>query len=253
MIELHTTQIEMMLKCAAQGEFYLRGIKIPPAASLTRGSAYHSAVSDALKAKLQFPGEECMELQEVEAMFSDNWELLLKKERPVLKAGENLGEVKDGGIRMVGAWATWVYPDLAPAITEIPVRIRHIAGTLRCTIDFIGRHKKIEKIIDQKTASRAWSKNKVHESLQTHAYRIAARRIGFGTLPFSFHVAVDRRPDAEIQQLDAGELEEEFFWGVFEKCARMVESGIFPPNPLGWWCSEAWCGYWKLCRGKERR
>jgi len=28
-----------------------------------------------------------------------------------------------------------------------------------------------------------------------------------------------------------------------------MKTGIAPPRPGGWWCSEKWCGYWPMCRG----
>lgn len=32
------------------------------------------------------------------------------------------------------------------------------------------------------------------------------------------------------------------------KVRALMQTGLYPPNPVGYWCSERWCGHQEMCK-----
>ena len=89
---------------------------------------------------------------------------------------------------------------------------------------------------------------------------------------FEYHVAARsraRKREKQLKKLAAGKslrddlvetvdirpvriTEEGFNWylDLVRNVVRQIEQEIWTPRPGTWACSESWCGYWDMCRGK---
>ena len=50
-------------------------------------------------------------------------------------------------------------------------------------------------------------------------------------------------------QIATNRTSEELQWTVnlIKETAKAMETGIYPPNPSGWWCSPRWYGVYEQC------
>jgi hypothetical protein len=104
-------------------------------------------------------------------------------------------------------------------------------------------------IADLKTSSAKWSAGDVEKDTQLTLYSIVKKT------PF---VRIDN-----IVTLKAGPAFHRFeslrsadqqrvFQEDFEETAEFVRRGVFPKASIdSWACSEKWCGYWGMCRGRK--
>ena len=107
-------------------------------------------------------------------------------------------------------------------------------------------------VIDHKLASNRYSENQIYSDLQSLAYVYPEGG------RFWYHVGVKGRSNVkvkkyDIQIIDFTRTKDEVNWYVelVKKCYQQIKSGIFPPNPTGYYCTPQWCGYFSLCRGKK--
>jgi hypothetical protein len=251
---LSPSQISMWRRCPAQYEFrYVKGIISPPSVSLILGSAYHSALEENFKQKIQ--SQEDLPIDAVLSAYADSWDKQVK-ERVVKIEGEKAefdtidwesedpGKAKDKGVDLVAAYQIQMAPSIFPMEVEemkvfnvgdvkIVVRIDLVTDTLR--------------IIDHKTASKSRTQSEMEQELQPAAYGLAVGE----TVPFDYHIAVKTKVP-KIQVITVMKTVQDFAWfaKITTATANAIKSGIFPPIDTGWYCSPKFCGYWQMCKGK---
>lgn len=153
----------------------------------------------------------------------------------------------------------WISEELNTDIlhTEKPFlipRADEIVPGIGADWSFAGRIDLIEldevnmtaNIIDMKYRGKP-SPSKNLASSQSIMYSMAAKFHGFRP-KFKFLEIVKGRPYEQDIIINQGQIE--FFEERVRDSVNMMESGVFPVNVGGWWCSERFCKWWFDCRGK---
>ena len=106
--------------------------------------------------------------------------------------------------------------------------------------------------VDFKTAGRAWSRGKEHTELQSDFYLTALMGDGLNPNRLFRYYVFTKTKSPKVQVLETSRTIRQLFFmtKVVQEVWRAIEAGAFPPNPTGWKCSEKYCEYYALCRGK---
>lgn len=250
------SQISMYLRCARQWEYrYVEGIIAPPSISLIVGAAYHDALAVNFMQKIA--SQQDLPVGDVLDAFSTSWDRQLTRRVTVeddeQKEFDNVDYqeedprvAKDVGISLVDTYHRTVAPKIQPISVERSCEVE-IAG-----MKLVGRldlEEDTGKIDDHKTSSKSKTQDEIDRELQPSAYGLLVMH----PVDFGFHVAVKKR-NPEIQILNTHRTAADIVWflRLAQQVWALMQTGVYPPNPTGWWCSEKYCGYWNMCRGGHR-
>jgi len=229
---------------------YLEGIKIPPAGVMIQGSAYHKAIaSDLVSVK---ETHDLLPLSDVRDIFSTHFDEQVHQ-KVSSDDGEEFefdninweeqdpGEVKDKGIELVELYHCTTAPGIIPVEVENKLTSDINGDEFVLIADVVTE----DVIIDHKVKKRRFSEAELKQDLQATAYTYFYRK------PFQFHQALKlKTPTIDIAETERSQSDWGFFETLVPKIKQAITSGIFYPNPTGWHCSESFCGYFALCRGK---
>ena len=234
---LSASSINMYLRCPMQFYFrYILGLKIPTAAMLIMGSSYHKALEVNFKQKIKtfkdMPVEDLQDVYRTDFAYRQkNEDIDWKKEKPE--------EMIDTGTQLVKLYHDKKAPLIQPVDVEkwITMPIKNVS--IKGRIDLITKNS----IIDHKTSSR--KKTLDPTDIQASIYSIA-----MPNLKFIYQVAVKTKTPYIQEDLEVpiSEYDKMFVKSVVLRIAQAIQTGIFVPNPTGWWCSRNFCGYYDKCK-----
>jgi len=252
--QLHQSHIETLTSmCAKRFEFeYARRTNInrPSGGSINLGlgSASHVLVNGIVEGRINHTNL----IQESDKTFN---EFVL----PHLDDPTNLRQAEQDFKRNSTVTLFWIAEELQTHIlhTEKPFIIPKASELVPGISDewsFGGRIDLIEldetnmtaNILDMKYRQKP-TPNKNLASSQSIMYSMAAQYYGFKPR-FRFLEIVKGRPIEQDIEITQGQIE--FFQERVRDSVNMIESGVYPINVGGWWCSERYCKYWSECRGK---
>ncbi len=248
---LSISRINMFLRCPRQYEFrYVQGRKIPPAGAMVLGKAYHDTLEKDLTSKIQTG--ELLDEGDISDIFSDSFNSQVNN-RAVEDEGETVecdsidwgdddpGQMKDEGITL----ARLYHNEFAPLLAPLEVEQKKETSINKIPFVLIADVIEEKKIIDHKVKKRRFSEDDIKRDLQATAYTYVYQK------PFEFHQALrQKKPIIDIVETTRGTQDWTFFDMLVPKVWQAIHTGIFYPCPTGWHCSESFCGYWSLCKGK---
>jgi hypothetical protein len=276
------SQISMYLRCPRQ--YYLRYVcdhKRPPGVAMCLGSGTHSAVEKThhhlVDHKVPAPTEELLDC------FSDSFEKASEDLESAAweKEGTTEGAMKDIGTRLVRIYNEKYAASVRPQVLivdgqevrgiekkfEVDVAGVPMLGFIDLidTNDASSTTSDAERalllkngtdvpeamrtvIADFKTRAKTASQADVDGDLQLTLYSFAMKipAVRFDLL-LKQKVPKFKRVSALRQEVDHLWMKE-----VVHGVASAITAGVFPPcDPTAWACSEKWCGFWHMCRGKK--
>lgn len=247
----HQSQVDTYLRCGLQFQFrYIDGLKIPPAAALTVGSAVDAAVTHNLKQKIDsnidLPEQEVMDAYETD--FNRRVEL-------TDWAGTQSGAEKDVGAKLTRLHYREAMPQIDPKLVQWEFNIDTGRGySVAGTADIIEKDGTIE---DTKTSSKSYFPDSVSTKLQPSMYSWAyGQSAGIPADRFRFRVLVKPQKIAKekLQVVEGivGKAQHDWLFKTIDHVHKAVQAGIaVPAISDSWICSKKWCGYWSICRGKK--
>lgn len=253
---LHQSEVKMYLKCGLQWEFrYERGIIVPPSAALTVGRAADTAINHNLSQKID-SGVDVSESEVVDACAT-----AFEKEAAETewKSDEDPGEEKDAAIECVKAYHSQIAPKVQPETVQEKFVLQTDAGyNLGGTMDIVDKNGKVR---DSKTSKEKYKPSAVFRAIQPAMYDFAYEALrGKPSSGFAFDVMVKPRVlktkyvPAETQIIESKVTEDDRAWlfKTIERVHRGIRAGVaIPADENSWVCSEKWCGYWSMCKGKK--
>lgn len=240
---ISVSQIEMFLRCGEQYRFrYIEGLKIPPTGALVQGSAYHAALATFFRDRLVMSEFSSFHKAAALDSFSDSFDCQAAYD--VDWVDEKPGELKDQGIVLTQTYIEEVGWKIEPVTVEERKETTINGINLVTVTDLVTPIN----IIDHKLKKRAFSEDELAQDLQSITYGMVEN------LPLEFHVALKTaKPSIKIQRTPRRtEQDLLFFRELLERVRASIQAGNFIPNPVGWHCGPRFCGYWNLCKGKER-
>lgn len=249
----HQSEINTYLKCGKMWEFrYVKGIKNPPRGAMILGSSVDRAVSLSLVAKKH--GGEISE-QEAMAIAADTIEELAVD--AVFDEDAPKDEIKDHAVALSSLHHRLVLPNIQPVTIQEEFIIELDGGyDVGGTLDVVDDK---EIIRDTKAVARtSVGRYDSFRAMQPAMYDFAYEAIR-GKKAAGFAYDLLKRPTKKI----APEYEErksvitlddrEWLFDAIDATHKGVQAGVAVPAPEGsWYCSEKWCGYWNICKGKKR-
>jgi len=239
------SQVAMYLRCPKQYEFrYIEGLKRPPGVALTEGKSHHVALemnnTQKIESHEDLPTKQIVEC--FQDTFSDQSKGIEEWE------DETKDTVIERGTGLLNIYMKEMAPEIQPVAAEeqftIPLQINDEAVDVN---GFIDLEQEGPVVSDYKVVKRAKSEADAADDLQLAIYAAAtgATRTEFICLckAKTPKVVTAGVPVTEGQTLWAAE--------VIRGVVKAISAGVFPlRNPAGWECSERFCGYWHICRGK---
>jgi len=244
----------MWQRCPKQWEFrYQRGLKLPPKGVMLQGSAYHAALKANFRHKID-SGED-LDIREVMDAYDTSWrERTSSKVEDLLDLdletdnidweGKEPGSLKDEGYKLLSLYHRNVAPSVIPKFVE-----QREEKPIGREVIYVG-YPDIEtetEIIDHKLKSKSMNQMDADRDTQPLSYCLLKDK-----RRFAFHVVVKKKVP-EIQIIKVAKTNKDIIWwaDAVKQIVAQMKTGIAPPNHTGWWCSDRFCGYWKLCRGRR--
>jgi hypothetical protein len=248
----HQSALHSYLKCGKLYEFrYIKGLKIPPKAALTVGTAVDKAVSANMVKKIQGA---TASIDEILTVASESFDANIKD--TVLEDDESPGELKDQTVALARLHFETVAPTIQPETVQEEF-VLELDGDfdLGGTIDLTDANGFIR---DTKTSTRARASSYVVErSVQPAMYSIAYEAIrGKKAKGFVFDIlkkpTIKLGPEYQATEGVVTDSDHNWLLDSIDQVHKGITAGIALPAPEGsWYCSEKWCGYWNICKGRK--
>lgn len=249
----HQSEIKTFLMCGKKWEFqYVQKIRKPKRAAASIGNSVDTAVSANLAQKVT-SGKD-MVLGEMLEICSKDFDDRVKE--IIFDEEDKPGESKDAVIACTKLHHEVVSPRIKPQTVQEEFVIETDAGyDLGGTLDLTDTSG---LIIDTKTSSRQRATSHIVEkSFQPAMYDYAYQAIN-GKPSTGFRFDVITRPTvrlpAEYKPVEGKvvEADHEWLFNSIGEVDKAIRAGVALPAPEGSWnCSEKWCEYWSMCKGKK--
>jgi PD-(D/E)XK nuclease superfamily len=240
--------------CPKSYEFrYVEGRVLPPGVAAFRGTSVHAGVEAAHKHLIETKAPPLLE--QMRAVVSDAFD---EGKAEVLDwDGEQPGTVKDLSLKLYDRYHHDNLPQLRPVAAEEGFAVR--IGTVPVVgfIDLVERHAGFAApkpddpliVVDLKTSASKWSASDVEKDTQTTLYSIVKN-----TFAARIDNLVMLKAGPALHRLETPRTatQKRIVIEDLEETVDLVKRGIFPKTSIdSWACSEKWCGYWSLCRGRK--
>ncbi len=256
---LSPTQVTMHKRCGRQYEFrYVEKKKSPPGVALVEGSSHHVSLEYNNKYKVQQHKDRVS--KQVVSRFEDEFS---DRRKTVGDWGFDTFDkvIKRGRVlvpKYLKRFAPFFQPMFIERKTEFKIQnlsflcILDAAGTLR--LPKMGSRSTV--VVDYKCTGRTQAAATLDSDIAMSAYgwvandvlKLDAPVVGFCNLKKTKIPQIEWKPGL----ITPGRLR--WFRSLVLDVARSVSKGNFPlAKPDEWYCSERFCGYWSLCRGKTQR
>lgn len=242
---LSPSQVGMYQRCAKQYEFrYVDGIIRPPSVALVEGSSYHEALE--LNNGQKIDSHEDLPPEEVVEKFSDEFSDRSKEIEDW--EGEKKDAVIERGTGLLNLYMAETSPVIQPVAVEKQFTMPlHVNGETIDVTGFIDTETE-DRVLDYKGVGRAKSQGDADDDLQLATYGAAS---GQETAEFVCLVKT-KTPKVVRVETKIDDARKQWAAKVIASVAQAISAGVFPlRSPVGWECSEKFCGYWHMCRGKR--
>ena len=261
--ELHQSSLGLLFKCGIAYEFrYVKGLKIPPNASMISGSGTHKSIEKNLINKINnekfLPIDEAKDIARDETKNLWNQGVRLSEDEAVSGVKKAKGDTIDKAV----ALSALHYEKVAPALNPTEVESEFILELEKYPYDIAGKIDIIEgnkSVRDTKTSGKCPNKNSADISDQLTMYYLA-QKIKNGTAPENLYLDYlyqtpknktcknitipTTRDDEDLKVLLA----------LIEQAMFVLKKGAFTPaSPDFWMCSKKWCGYFGICKYSRKR
>jgi len=266
---LSYSSISSYLMCAANWRFhYIEKVPTKTSTALVFGSAFHGAIEQhILSAPTEYgkrqPLIDCWRESWIKetTWSNENDELLLRDDidwgTDTPESLENEGirilthkDVANGILSIIPAWI--VNNDQKRPAIESRVELR-VPGVPLPIIGYIDIITADGIPGDFKTSSKSWSDSKAGDEIQTLFYLAALNQAGITVPDWAFrHYVFVKTKTPQFQVFTHTHNPSQLMWlfKMIESVWKGIEADVFPINPTTWKCSDKWCEYFALCRGK---
>jgi hypothetical protein len=235
----------MWLSCPASWKFkYVDKIQTIATPALTFGSAIHTAVE-------QYLVREDKNLKPTD-FWSPAWAAALEKQPT--NWGEDTPEQHfNEGVRILSNEQIIYNLNTLTAVKIEEMITLRVPGVPIPIIGYIDIQTQDGVPGDFKTSARSWTADKAQAETQSLFYLAALNQDGRTVDGWRFrHYIIVKTKTPQWQMFEHTHKPAEVFWlfGMIQKVWLGISAGVFPESPVSWKCSEVFCDYWKICRGK---
>ena len=246
--EYHQSSINMFLKCARAYMYrYEMNIVVPPKSALIVGRAADDSNNHNMKQKIKSKID--LNVSDVLDAYNDSFE----KNAPGTNWGDdNIGKIKDKGYQMAKVIHEQASPFIQPETVQQKFRIETTEGwAIGGTLDVTDTENYVR---DLKKSKANFQDDAIMKGLQPVMYDYAFESLhGKKAKGFIFDI-VTKHKEPRYQKMigTISEHQRSWLFEIIRTMHQQVKAGNFQyASENGWWCSEGWCGYWSMCKGKK--
>lgn len=244
---LSVSQVGMYLRCPKSYEWrYVKDIIRPPKATLAEGSVIHKVLEMAHKEK-----KRSKQPAGLDAMLDAYHQYWQDQKSEMEYEDETDDEIVRRDEQFIRLYHKDFVPKIVPAVVEFQFLLPFTEFNIPVTgyVDLIddGEEDGFSTIVDHKVVSKSKSQGEVDNDMQLSLYTYAT---GLPKARFDMFV---KTKSPKISTIKTIRNSRSVSWveTIFSEVAQAISKGVFPPcNPVSWECSEKFCGYYSLCRGK---
>jgi len=281
---LSHSQVDMYQRCARQYYFrYIRDEVRPPGIAMSLGTGVHKGIETTHHHLVDhgIPAAEDVVL----STFSDAFDKASEAISPEAWKKEETtpGELKDDGVKLVKLYNAKIAPQVRPKVgkddkgqeqrgIEQPFSVLIAGVPVIGFIDLVDTNDPSAVLSPEEVALMIKEGKTISETMRTVVADLKTKQKSFsqgdveGSLQLTLYSYVTKIPAVRFDQLlrqkvpkvsriSALRKQQDYLWlqEVYTNVAEAITKGVFPPcSPTEWVCSEKWCGYWSICRGKKR-
>ena len=235
---------------------YVEKVEVPTSTALVFGSAFHGVIEEMIQQRVN---GKSIPLADV---WGEAWNKQLERNPLINWDGETPESLYNEGTRILSTPdVTDMIGAISPAQDDEGLMIErkvmlHVPDVPVPVIGYVDIIEADGVPADFKTSSRGWNEGKVASELQPDFYLAALKLSEYGNfipddLRFRYYVFVKTKTP-RVEMWETSRKWSDFIWLFLfvKETWRAIEAEAFPPNPTTWKCSEKWCEYWSMCRGK---
>lgn len=260
------SQISQYLNCAKQYEFnYI--LRIPREGinlNFVFGKFGHKFIETVLNARLV--GNDFTPKQIEECRMSTSIDMGKKIKTEIAKFNQKhplqmvkapIDEMRRQLELLLKQWCVDVLPEVNPIAIEQKIEIELAGETFLMYLDLVQELGNGENaILDWKFVKATKGDRAVKDSLQLSLYALASgiNNVGFCSLVKPREGKESKwKPNVVIKRGYRSQSDIEFAKKIMEDAVRGINIGYFPRcSPENFLCTEAFCDFWLLCRGKDQ-
>lgn len=245
---LSVSQVLTYTKCPMQYYWrYVKGIITPPMARMTEGRAVHKALEIGHAEQKQT--EKTPPLDIFLDAYRDAWVGMKDDIEDWNDEDENTIMHRDRTL------LTEYQRVFVPKMKPLRVESRFWAPLGRSAIpvvgfvDLVNHDQETDEpvIVDHKIVAKRKSQGEADNDLQLTVY---SHVHATPAVQFSCFTKT-KKPQVAIVKSTRTHLDGRWAEKIFQSVAEAISAGAFPAcDPSGWACTEKWCGYYAICRGK---
>lgn len=255
---LSPSQIMTHQKCGMQYHFiYIKRMRRPPAVAMEEGSCHHIALEFNNTYKIKQHKDR--KAKSVLERFMD--EFSVKKKTIEDWGDQTPKKVEQRGKILVPKYFKRFAPYYQPLVSEQRMKVLIQDVPFLCILDTAGHLRlpimvnKRNTVVDYKVTGKSQSLAMIDSSIQLSSYGWLAKAhlgienpiVGFCNLKKTKVPVIEWKPGVITGQ------RLRWFKRMVLDTATQIHKGNFPlSKPDEWWCSERFCGFWPMCRGKKQ-
>lgn len=241
---LSFSSITTYLSCPRAWKFkYIEKQPKKTSSALAFGSAFHASVEKWITRS--------DESKTILNLWSEAW--AEQSKTVTLDEGDTYESLQNEGIRMFSSSKVMyeINAIQAPQAIELPVRLT-VPGVPVPVIGYIDIVTADGTAGDIKTSKSKWPEDKAKNSLQPLFYLAAMQQMKIPTsMKFRHYVFIKtKEPNTQVIETEFKSSQILFLFSLIQNVWKSIEAEAFHESPDGWMCSETYCDFWKLCRGK---
>lgn len=251
------SQLNMFIRCGLQYQFrYIDEMVSPPGISLVEGSSIHVALEVGLREKMDTG--KIVPVSVMKDAWNDAWK---EKKKEVEEWGEDgeqkvVKEVETRGLYLLNEY----HKVKMPVVNPIEVEQRFWTNIGEHNIPVLGYIDMVDQdkidliegraVVDHKVVKSAKSQGDADSDPQLTLYAKVSHtnRVRFDCLC--------KTKTPKIRSVESTRTHKDYLWlaKIFDRVAEAINAGTFlPADPTSWVCSQKFCGYYHMCRGKGGR
>ena len=242
-MKLSATKVGTYQKCPKKYQLtYLEGNWEPPSQPATQGRIAHEAIAKGYEHKLA-TGKE----MDIEEKF-EHIDLAFEQDQAI--GNTNYRDLVEDVVRETKEMVQLHHDEIA--VRTDPFLIEKSFEVDVDGVQLVGIWDLITKdgwIVDNKFFAKTPSQADLDKDIQLSFYSLAYRLL-FNEPEKGIRLdCVIKTKNKKTFQIATNRTTEELQWTVnlIKETAKAMETGIYPPNPSGWWCSPRFCGVWEQC------
>jgi hypothetical protein len=249
---LSFSQVDSYLNCPKKYEwrYIINPPKIGGNPAMLLGSSGHEAIAEILEGKMNNKG---ISVANIIKSHHDDLNKKLKQLASELEVRLPITEALHQHDELLRTWTRDILPEFNPTSVESKVETTIGGYPFLMYIDAIHAGK---RVFDWKFTGSAKNKYHLANSLQLSVYSIGTGldEVGFGSLvkPKAGREA-SWKPKVSMLYTTRTNADRDWATKVVKSTAESIRKGLFPLcGPENFLCSDKYCDYYPICRGKEK-